>query len=81
MPEAVRYARHAPPPPSPARDGSVTASANTTATAASAALPPADNTCRPITAARGSSATTPPRKPAIAPGVPACGAPGPNANP
>ena len=63
-----------PPPPSPARDGSVTLSAKPRATAASAALPPADRTSRATSAARGSSATTPPRKPCTKPGWPCAGA-------
>jgi hypothetical protein len=48
------------------------------ATAASAALPPSDSTCRPTTAARGSSATTPPRNPLTWPSCPAGGVDGPS---
>ena len=60
----VDKARQAPPPPRPAREGRVTARVRPTATAASAALPPEDSTSRPASTARGSSAVTPPRKPA-----------------
>jgi hypothetical protein len=69
----------APPPPNPARDGSVTLSMKPRATAASAADPPAESTWRAASAARGSSATTPPRNPFTNPAWPCAGAlPGPN---
>ena len=52
----------------------MTLSTNPRVTAASAALPPADRTSRAASAARGSSATTPPRKPCTNPGCPCAGA-------
>src|SRR6185437_1604006 len=52
----------------------VTDRAKPSATAASAAVPPCDSTWRATTAARGSSAATPPRKPLTCPVAPSGGA-------
>ena len=59
-----------PPAPSPAWDGKVTDMVKAMATAASAGLPPADNTSWPIMAARGSSAATMPENPEMCPTTP-----------
>ena len=69
-PRCASNTTQAPPPPSPAREGSVTVKAKAPATAASTAEPPLERISRATIAARGSSAATPPRKPATWPGVP-----------
>ena len=61
-PSPVRISTNTP-PPSPAENGCVTASANAVAIAASTALPPRSNIARPARAASDSDATTMPRVP------------------
>jgi len=68
--DLLSWTTHTPPPPRLADDGNVTESANATATAASAAVPPAERISRPTSDARGSSVATPPRNPCTNPMVP-----------